>query len=40
MIVFRFGKIGKVHISRPTNLELVAFTLVLCFFLVLFLLWR
>jgi hypothetical protein len=40
MITFRFGKLGRVHISRPTNLELMALGIVLLFFLALFELWK
>jgi hypothetical protein len=40
MIVLRFGKLGNVHISRPTNLELAALALVLLFFLLLFSFWK
>jgi hypothetical protein len=36
MIIFRFGKLGRVKILRPTNLELMALPFVLLFFLALF----
>jgi len=35
MIIFKVGKAWKVHISRPSYLELVAFALVLSFFLII-----
>jgi hypothetical protein len=40
MIHFSFGKIGKFDIARPTPMELVGLGLVLCFFVVVLLLWR
>jgi hypothetical protein len=36
MIISRFSKLGRVQISRPTNLELMALAFVLLFFLALF----
>jgi hypothetical protein len=40
MIILRFGKLGRVHISRPTDLELTALAFVLLFLLALFCLWK
>lgn len=40
MIRFNVRKIGKLDIARPTWLEIAALGLVLCFFLLIVVLWR
>jgi len=40
MIRFNVRKIGKLDIARPTLLEIAGLGMVLCFFLVVVVLWR
>jgi len=40
VIRFNFGKMGRFHIARPTPLELAGLGMVLCFLVLLILLWR